>query len=165
MRGGYTFQRPSCLDYQQAYGDGSDSLWSSFDVVNLTYNHRQGAEKHFAELLNRIRTQSHTQDDLKILMTRVRHENDPEIVDCLRIYPTVNETISFNTKKMNDLPGKLFSMKAVNFTDTNENFKPRIDKSGRISDTQFLDELYLKIGARVMLIYNIGKYWRILFYF
>ena len=35
-------------------------------------------------------------------------------------------------------------------------FKPKIDKeSGRIGDTQYVDELRLKLGARVMLIFNI----------
>ena len=38
-----------------------------------------------------------------------------------------------------------------------KSYKPRIDKiTGRIGDTQYVDELYLKIGARVMLIFNLG---------
>ena len=37
-----------------------------------------------------------------------------------------------------------------------KSYKPKIDKkSGRIGDTQYVDELNLKIGARVMLISNI----------
>ena len=90
-------------------------------------------------------------------MTRVRHEDDPDVIDALKICPTVRETISYNRKKMNSLPGKLYTLRAVNFISSKKNFKPRLDKSGRIGDTQFLDELLLKVGARVMLIFNIGK--------
>ena len=148
---------PTCIDYQNAYGDGHGSLWSSFAVVNLTHNHRQNSEKQFADLLNRIRTGQQTEDDIRILETRVRQEDDPELTDCLRIYPTVDETIEFNRKRINDLPGKLYTMEAINFVSSKKNFKPRVDKSGRIGDTQFLNVINLKVGAQVMLIYNIGR--------
>ena len=46
--------------------------------------------------------------------------------------------------------------KAVHIQVMSKNFKPKVDKeSGRISDTQYVDELNLKIGARVMLIFNV----------
>ena len=36
-----------------------------------------------------------------------------------------------------------------------KSFRPKLDKVGRIGETQFVDKLYLKVGARVMLIFNI----------
>ena len=56
---------------------------------------------------------------------------------------------------LNNIQSKLFEVKAKHFTKLQQNFKPYIKKDGTISDTQFPDILKLKIGARVMLIYNI----------
>ena len=53
--GRFAFDKPICEDYHLAYGDGSDSLWKSFNVLILTENHRQGNDKIYADLLNRVR--------------------------------------------------------------------------------------------------------------
>ena len=45
VRGSYIFAAPNCKDYKVAYGDGTDSLWRSFNVINLEENHRQGKEQ------------------------------------------------------------------------------------------------------------------------
>ena len=156
MRGRYIFEQPSCPEYHDAYGDGTDSLWRSFDVINLTHNHRQGAEKDFANLLNRVRTGEQTEEDLETLRGRVRQEGDPELADCVRISATVKEVVAYNEEKLNKLPEKLYNIKSINFSKTQTNFKPPIDKVGRIGDTQFQYILSLKVGSRVMLIYNIG---------
>lgn len=132
-------------------------MWSTFEVVNLTHNHRQGSEKSFADLLNRIRVGEQSEDDIKVLNKRVRLEDDPEVENCSRICAKVNEAVEYNKKKINELPGQLFTMPSRHFNSSMKKFKPNIDKSGRIGNTQFLDVLHLKVGARVMLIYNIGK--------
>ena len=157
VRGRYIHEQPSCPEYHEAYGDGSDSLWASFSVINLTKNHRQGSEQKFADILNRVRVGKQTTEDMNILRERVRQEGDPELSDCTRINATVKETNSYNEKKLGELPNKLYNIKATNFSGTQANFMPPIDKAGRIGDTQFLDCLSLKVGARVMLIYNIGN--------
>jgi ATP-dependent exoDNAse (exonuclease V) alpha subunit len=56
---------------------------------------------------------------------------------------------------LNKLAGKLYEIEARHFTKMKKNFRPFLQKGGTISDTQFQDELQLKIGAKVMLIYNI----------
>ena len=61
------------------YGDGESSLWRSFQVIILTKNHRQGKDKPFADMLNRIREGKQTQEDIDKLATRVRPENHPDI--------------------------------------------------------------------------------------
>ena len=53
------------------------------------------------------------------------------------------------------LSGKLYESKRKHFTKLWSSFKPHIKKDGSISDTGFPDILKLKIGARVMVIYNI----------
>ena len=89
VRGRYIHEQPSCPEYHEAYGDGSDSLWASFSVINLTKNHRQGSDRKFADILNRVRVGEQTEEDLKTLRTRVRQEGDPELSDCTWITSTV----------------------------------------------------------------------------
>ena len=60
-----------------------------------------------------------------------------------------------NEKSLNILDTKLHTIEAKHLSKLNKNFKPYVKKDGTISDTQFLDVLKLKIGARVMLIYNV----------
>ena len=50
-----------------------------FTVVNLEENHRQGDDKSYADLLNRVRIGEHTDADLKILESQVRDKNDEEL--------------------------------------------------------------------------------------
>ncbi len=121
----------------------------------MTHNHRQGEDKSYAETLNRIRVGEQTEDDINILRGRVREEGHPDLPsNSIRIYSTVAEVVDYNLVKMAELPGSTNIMKASHFNKFGSNFQPNIDKAGRISDTQFLDCLHLKLGARVMLIHN-----------
>ena len=82
-------------------------------------------------------------------------KNHPDLRNALYIAckkVCVNE---HNEKSLNSLPGKLHEIKARHFIKLKQNYKPFIQKDGTISDTQFLDKLKLKMGAKVMLIYNI----------
>ena len=63
--------------------------------------------------------------------------------------------VDCNVAKMTVLTGPYYIIKATHFTKSSSNFKPHIDKAGRVGDTQFLDCLHLKLGSRVMLIYNV----------
>ena len=60
-----------------------------------------------------------------------------------------------NEKCLRILQGKLHNIEAKHLSKLKKSFKPLVKKDGSISDTQFLDVLKLKIGARVMLIYNV----------
>ena len=155
VKGRYIFEAPSCPDYLLAYGDGSDTLWRSFDVINLEENHRQGEDKSYAEMLNRIRFGRQSDDDLKVLESRVRSEGHPDLEGAMLISPRKVKVARFNEKCINELTGKLYKSKAVHIQAMSKNFKPAINDSGCIGPTQFVDTIHLKIGARVMLIYNV----------
>ena len=79
IRGSYIFAAPNCQDYKLAYGDGTDSLWRSFSVINLEENHRQGEDKSYADMLNRMRVGKHTQEDVEALKTRIRKKGSSVI--------------------------------------------------------------------------------------
>jgi hypothetical protein len=154
--GSYIFAAPNCPDYKLAYGDGSESLWRSFKVINLEENHRQGKDKDYANMLNRIRMGKQTKEDIEILKSRVRPNGHPDLKGGLFISAKVKPVATYNEKAINRLPGKLYVSKATHIQAMSKSYKPKIDKiTGRIGDTQYVDELNLKIGARVMLIFNV----------
>ena len=153
--GRFAFDKPICEDYHLAYGDGSDSLWKSFDVLILTENHRQGNDKTYADLLNRVRVGEQTEEDLTLLRTKIRKKNHPDLKGAMSIACKKEVVNRHNELCLNSIQSKLFEIKAKHFTKLQQNFKPYIKKDGTISDTQFPDVLKLKIGARVMLIYNV----------
>ena len=97
-----------------------------------------------------------TDEDIKILKTRVRPLGHTDLQDALFISAKVKPVANFNAQAINMLSGKLYVSKATHIQAMTKSYKPRIDKTtGRVGDTQYVDELNLKIGARVMLIFNI----------
>ena len=120
-------------------------------------NHRQGNDKPYADLLNRIRVGEQTKEDITLLKTRVRSANHPDLktaslyivckrMDCARI----------NAQYLNSLNGELIKIKATHHHATQRNYKPYIEpKEGAVASTAFIDELKLKIGAKIMIIHNI----------
>ena len=58
-----------------------NSRWAMFDCVVLEKNHRQGKDKAYADLLNRLRTADHTDDDIELLKTRIRSAEHPDVVN------------------------------------------------------------------------------------
>ena len=154
--GSYIFEAPNCQDYKLAYGDGSESLWRSFEAINLEENHRQGKDKIYADMLNRIRLGKQTKEDIQILKSRIRPKGHPDLKEALFISAMVKPVACFNENALNMLPGKLYVSKATHIQAMTKSYKPRIDTiTGRVGDTQYVDKLNLKLGARVMLIFNI----------
>ena len=56
-----------------------DSLWHKFECIILENNHRQGEDKEYANMLNRIRVGQETSEDIAKLNERVRGENHRDI--------------------------------------------------------------------------------------
>lgn len=120
--GSHIFQKPKCSDYHLAYGDGTNTLWQSFDWIILEENHRQGEDYQFANLLNRIREGKQSKEDLELLKSRVRPTNHLDIITGnSKICSTREEATLFNEKKLNELPGTLHSINATHFCKSKKN--------------------------------------------
>ena len=65
----YVFEPPTNKEHALAHA--LRDLWKLFTVVNLEENHRQGEDKIYGDLLNRVRTGDHTEEDIALLQTRV----------------------------------------------------------------------------------------------
>ena len=62
VMGRYICEEPINMDFRMTYK--IQSRWNMFNSLILELNHRQGEDKPYADLLNRIRVGTQTQDDL-----------------------------------------------------------------------------------------------------
>ena len=127
-----------------------------FKVLNLEINHRQGKDKAYANMLNRIRVGKITDEDTESLKNRVRSKNHPDFkAASLYIVPTRKACAHYNREYINSLEGEEILLQVRHFNQTQKDFKPFIDKKeGSIGTTAFIDSLQLKIGAKIIMIHN-----------
>ena len=153
----YIFEEPRCKDYQLGFYSGTH--WQSFEVINLVENHRQDKDREYAEILNRIRVGNQTNQDIQHLETRIRQLGHPDLEGAMFISCTNKEVNKFNSIGLNALETELVVVQAVNIHPTIKNFKASVNSRGNIgtekNETPFREKLEMKIGARVMLTYNI----------
>ena len=156
VKGRYIMQCPKSQQFLLAYE--LDSLWHKFDCIILEKNHRQGDDKIYAELLNRARIGEETKEDIETLKKRVRSEKHPDIrceKDALYLFGTNKKVNQMNDRRLKALGGEAKIIKAICLHRTIKNFKPPISNSGNINNTPLQQELKVKIGAKVMLTYNV----------
>lgn len=123
-------------------------LWQEFDfqTVLLTKNYRQN-EENLIKALSDIRINAMTQEDEKLLRTRVC-DNSEDLSDILHIFSTNEESYNYNADNFAkiDAPAKTFKAK----DSFRGKFQFDIDRFCRAEK-----ELELKVGARVMLLINL----------
>ena len=137
-----------------------NNLWERKQVINLTTNHRQGADKTYGDLCNRFRKLVQgemLQEDINALMQRVRPNDDPDIKNAdIHIVGKRATCEKINTTYLKNMPGEEIIIPSENFKTNQKDFKPRLDpKDNTIGNTGFMFELKVKNGAQVMLIKNI----------
>ena len=133
--------------------------WKVFKMIELHEIMTQKNDQAFIQLLNRVRTATQTEDDIKIIQSRSISPSDPNYPsDALHIWAENAPVNEPNKKKLEELSGFLFILKAKDQYPTNVN-KQDIDRvlaRGR-SETGGLDyEILIKEGARVMITTNIS---------
>ena len=128
-----------------------------FESLVLETNHRQGNDKVYADLLNRVRVGEHTKEDIKLLRTRVRRPKHKDLKEAsLYIVCKRKDCARMNLQYIIKLRGTAYNIKAKHHHPTQKKYKPYIEKKeGAVATTAFLDELILKIGAKIMIIHNI----------
>ena len=155
-KGSYVFEEPKDREHSVVFQ--LRNLWQEFTVVILEENHRQGEDKIYADVLNRVRTGEFTEDDIELLKTRVKEKDDLEVKrqdEALHIYGTNMKVNSRNKKKVNEIEGELLEVKAENRHRMIRNFKPKVDAAGCVLNTPFQAVLQLKRGAQVIMTKNI----------
>ena len=132
--GRYIFEEPLCEAYHLPHL--IDPLWQKFQVILLTKNHRQGEDFVYAEILNRIRTGAHTEEDCDILKNRVRKETSPDLpYEALYIICTNDGVNRVNEGRLESLEGSQYEFVA----DVRRSGKPakkqRLNSEGSIFNT------------------------------
>lgn len=157
IKGAWIFHKPNG---EAKNSHECQSLWEEFEPYTLERNHRQKNDRSFANLLNRIRMAGKDEisyDDLKTLQTRlVQNSIEEAPPEALRIFPKKTEVHSYNSLKMEQLDTPIKSFKATHFCSTTKSYSPTIADDGTVGQTNFLDILEVKVGAKVMLIFNVN---------
>ena len=156
ISGRYIFLPPRNTQFHLTYE--LDPLWEKFDVITLEMNHRQGEDREYANTLNRIRVGQETESDIEKLKDRVRNKKHPDIIkerDALYIFGTNALVNKMNDQRLTAIRGEERIIKAICLHKSIKKFDPPVGKGGEVGKTSFQKELRLKIGAKVMLTYNI----------
>ena len=152
--GKYIFEIPHSSDYHASFH--IEPLWETFGVLQLLTNHRQGEDYHYAEILNRIRAGQQTDEDYEILQQRVRPVNHPDIppnaIHVTALNKHVNMINEFRIEKMD---GVMHEISAIVQSSAQKEVNAKTSSDGSIFNTPLQKILKLKVGARIMLTYNV----------
>ena len=150
VKGRYIMQHPRNEQFDLSCQ--LDPLWQKFECINLEINHRQGEDKEYADMLNRIRIGQETAVDVEKLRERVRIINHPDIRrehDALYIFGTNKKVNQMNNLRLKKLKGEEKLATAICIHRTIKKFNPPVSNAGTVATTPFQKELRLKIGAKV----------------
>ena len=153
--GKFIFDRPSNPSFYLTFE--LDSRWQKFDILNLEINHRQGKDKEYADMLNRVREGKQTDADIEKLKERIRPYGHSDL-DGISLYIVCKkrECAKINRNYIDNLPGNEILMQATHFHKAQKKYKPSIcKKEGTVGNSSFMDQLRLKVGCKVILIHNI----------
>ena len=152
--GNYIFQRPKEDCFKVVFEVAP--RWQMLKVINLEVNHRQGDDKAYADLLLRMRTESHTEEDMKVLKKRVFKKGHIWYKDVATTIVCTNaKAKDINDRELRKMKGEEMMFKAKHSHSLQPDYKPMIDEVGQVGKTNFVDELVLKKGCPVMLVSNI----------
>ena len=122
----------------------------------MTYNHRQGEDRPYAEILNRLRTGDQTEEDYQVLEERVRKISDKDLPSkALFIMCTNAKVRQMNENRLDDMDGNEPELQAQVHCAGRPVSKPKLARDGSIFNTPLQYKLRLKVDAQVMLTYNV----------
>ena len=137
-------------------GTAIGDLWGQCEVVVLTTNFRQGQGNPWTELLNRLRVGESTEEDIKFLASR-----QPSLLSKLEYDQATHaffrnkDVLKHNTRMLRKVKSKLVEIKALYDVPKGSDYQPQVNEWGIIGDSNFSEIVQIKIGARVMLIFNV----------
>ena len=111
--------------------------------MNLEINHRQGKDKEYADILNRVREGKHTDEDMEKLKERILPYGHPHLDEVALFIVCVKKTCAkINNQYIDNFPGDEINIQAKHFLSTEKKFKPFIcQKEGTVGNTSFMQLL------------------------
>jgi hypothetical protein len=151
VKGNYVFDEPR-NDAFKVFHQISP-LWEIFEPIVLKHNHRQGDGKSWANTLNRLRRGKVTAGDRELLDSRLVTSGEAPN-DCCHVFYTNAEVQGHNMEMLKHVPAPEVKIPAI--VQTPHGYSVSVKAHGTIDSTQFMKELIIKIGSRVMLVFNIN---------
>ena len=127
-------------------------LWGTFEAYVLRHNHRQADEKDWANSLNNFRVGEVSKEDEAVLKSRITSEQYLDD-DAMHVFYKNEDVDSHNNKMLDSIAGEAEKILAIKANP--KGFTPNVSK-GTVHKTNFMNELKVKIGARVSLVYNVN---------
>ena len=150
VRGSYPWEEPKNEKYRRVHQ--IEPIWDKFLPVILRTNHRQGSDREFSDILNRIRVGGQEEKDFDILTSRVFKREDKSIPeDSVHIFATNAEVNHWNEVFLERLAGAEFSVETTVIHPVIKNLRVDVDPSGFIHNTSLLKTFNFKINSKVML--------------
>ena len=136
--GRYICDNPSNEQFQTVHA--IEPRWNMFKSLILETNHRQGSDKSYADLLNRVRVGQQTEDDMEMLRTRIRRANHPDLKEAsMYIVCKRRDCAMINSQFLKKMKGEMITIKAIHHHATRKNVKPYIEpKEGAVASTSFI---------------------------
>ena len=132
-------------------------LWNLLRPVILRTNHRQGDDREYGDILNRIRVETWNIDDIKRLKARVVPKGHPSIpADSIFIFARNIDVNQMNDDCLDDIEGDEYCVKALCYHPTLKNFTPKVLNTGNIANTNLQQILKIKVNCKVMVTYNLN---------
>ena len=145
------FESPEIAQLKALYK--TNPLWNQLKPMILKHNHRQGKDKTWAETLNRFREGIVWDEDVEVLKSRLIPNSLLEETSTHIFYEN-RHVVAHNKAMLKSLDGTLIELKATQALPKGCKSTLKVNK-GTIGDTDIQETLRFKIGARVMLTYNL----------
>ena len=155
VMGRYPWEEPRHQMYREAHL--IYPLWNLLRPVILRTNHRQGDDREYGDILNRIRVETWNIDDIKRLKARVVPKGHPSIpADSIFIFARNIDVNQMNDDCLDDIEGDEYCVKALCYHPTLKNFTPKVLNTGNIANTNLQQILKIKVNCKVMVTYNLN---------
>ena len=144
-------------DMTDANDKNIGNLWNNCQVVVLKTNFRQGNGNPWTELLNRVRKGEATSEDIQVLKSRKPSLlSQEEYDDATHVFFKNKDVYAHNLKMLRKLKTNMHEIRAKFNIPKGSNFTPPVNEWDIVGESNFSDNLQLKVGSRVMMVFNIS---------
>ena len=151
ITGRYIFAEPKMSKNKAAFL--IQNLWDLFEPWILSHNHRQGDGCSWANVLNEFRKGIVSEENLKLLQGRVTDDLHLDL-DAMHLAYKNTVVQNHNLQMLEKLDTPMVTIEAIkNYP---KGRRVTLKEDGRIEDLNVLNILRVKVGARVVMVYNVN---------
>lgn len=155
VKSNYIFEKPKNSKFQFTYYN--DPIWKKFQPIILKKNHRQGNNRIYADILNRIRVGETLTTDLETLKERIIENKFSSIPEDVLFVTATNAIVNdYNAYCLQLINEEEKQSLAVVERFEKQIYNPRLENGTlNVKNTPLKFDLRLKKGCKIMLTFNI----------